>query len=169
MGKKRILVLIILINVLICNCLYVNGNENNAIQKEEKDVLTSENIIYWEDVINTGKDNGFSKKMNIKLNDPHYGWKLGKFVLSGFSGKRKDDNGNWIFLKNVGDDITLYFNLAQDINNLDGKKELKISEDKNGYDNEFNIRKTNFGRGCLIVRKLIQQEIKMNLRYILII
>jgi len=36
MGKKRILVLIILINVLICNCLYVNGNEDNAIQKEEK-------------------------------------------------------------------------------------------------------------------------------------
>jgi len=114
MGKKRILVLIILINVLICNCLYVNGNENedNAIQKEEKTVLTSENIIYWEDVINTGKDNGFSKKMEIKLNDPHYGWKLGKFALSGFSGKRKDDNGNWVFLKNVGDDITLYFNLA---------------------------------------------------------
>ena len=154
MGKKRILVLIILINVFICNYLYVNGNEDNAIHEEKKAVLTSENVIYWEDVINTGKDNGFSKKMDIKLNDPHYGWKLGKFVLSGFSGKRRDDNGNWIFLKNVGDDITLYFNLAQDINNLDGKKELKISEDKNGYDNEFNIRKTNFGRGCLIVRKI---------------
>ena len=116
--------------------------------------LNENYTVYWDDVVNTGKDNGYSKNQSIKNGDPHYGWKLGKFALSGFSSKRKDDEGNYILLKNVGDDITLYFLLEQDINKLDGNKNLKINEDKNGYDNYFGVKKTNFGKGTLIIRKI---------------
>lgn len=122
----------------------------NAKEKQ----LNENYTVYWDDVVNTGKDNGYSKNKPIKNGDPHYGWKLGKFALSGFSSKRKDDEGNYILLKNVGDDITLYFLLEQDINKLDGNKNLKISEDKNGYDNYFEVKKTNFGKGTLIIRKI---------------
>ena len=119
------------------------------------DIKLSENYtVYWDDVVNTGKDNGYSKSNIIENGDPHYGWKLGKFALSGFSSKRKDDNGNYVLLKNVGDDITLYFILEQNIDKLDGNENLKINEDTNGYDNYFGIKKTNFGKGTLIIRKI---------------
>lgn len=116
--------------------------------------LNDDYTVYFEDVVNSGKDTGYSKKNPIKKDDPHYGWKLGKFAISGFSGKSSDENGNVVLLKNVGDKITLYFNLLQDIDKLDGNKKLKIIADKNGYDNEFNIKQTNFGKGTLIIRKI---------------
>lgn len=143
--KKIFIVVAILVSTLFFNMTRINANE---IQ------LNDMNTVYFEDVVNTGKDNGYSKTNTIKKGDPHYGWKLGKFALTGFSSKRKDENGNWILLKNVGDEITLYFNLLQDIDKLDNNKNLKIATDKNGYDNEFNIKQTNFGRGFLIVRKI---------------
>lgn len=116
--------------------------------------LEDNNTVYWDNVVNTGKDNGYSDAIEIKNGDPHYGWKLGKFALSGFTTKRKDENGDFVLLKNVGDEITLYFILEQDINKLDGKKELKIVEDKNGYDNEFGTKKANIGKGFLIIKKI---------------
>jgi len=90
--------------------------------------------------------NGIEKK------DPHYGWELGNFFISGYTRNTKGDNGNPVFLKNVGDKITLYFNLKQDIDHLDGNEALLISEDSNGYDNYFETSVTNFGRGALIIR-----------------
>ena len=82
--------------------------------------LEDNNTVYWDNVVNTGKDNGYSDAIEIKNGDPHYGWKLGKFALSGFTTKRKDENGDFVLLKNVGDEITLYFILEHDINILDG-------------------------------------------------
>lgn len=141
MKKKYILIFLIVISVFLFNCNIVSAKE-----------LNDTNTIYFEDVVNTGKDNGYSKKNDIVKNDPHYGWKLGKFAISGFSAKEEKD-GKIILLKNVGDEITLYFNLMQDINKLDGNKNLYITNDKNGYDNEFKIKQTNFKKGALIIRK----------------
>ena len=138
------------IYLLILTLCFIDINCVNA----EEIKLSDENIIYYQDVFNTGKDNGYSKKQEISKDDPHYGWTIGKFAVSGFSAKKKDDNGNWVFLKNVGDEITLYFNLSQDINKLNGNKNIFISNDKNGYDKEFQIKQTNFGKGTLIVRKI---------------
>ena len=140
MKKKYILIFLIVISVFLFNCNIVSAKE-----------LDDTNTIYFEDVVNTGKDNGYSKKNDIVKNDPHYGWKLGKFAISGFSAKEEKD-GKIILLKNVGDEITLYFNLMQDINKLDGNKNLYITNDKNGYDNEFKIKQTNFKKGALIIR-----------------
>ena len=143
--KKNIFFLIMLL-------LFFMGNA--SIVKASEKQLNENYTVYWDGVVNTELDNGYSKNNMIKNGDPHYGWKLGKFALSGFSSKRKDEDGNYILLKNVGDDITLYFILEQNINKLDNNTDLKISEDKNGYDNYFGIKKTNFGKGTLIVRKI---------------
>ena len=126
-----------------------------TINVKAEDIQLNDNYtVYYEDVVNTSKDSGYSKSNPIEKNDPHYGWKLGKFAVSGFSSKRKDDAGNWVLLKNVGDEITLYFNLLQDINKLDGNGDLSIHNDGNGYDTEFGIKQTDFGLGTLIVRKI---------------
>ena len=143
--KKNIFFLIMLLLFFIGNASIVEASEKQ---------LNENYTVYWDGVVNTELDNGYSKNNMIKNGDPHYGWKLGKFALSGFSSKRKDEDGNYILLKNVGDDITLYFILEQNINKLDNNTDLKISEDKNGYDNYFGIKKTNFGKGTLIVRKI---------------
>lgn len=101
--------------------------------------------------VNTGKDNGYSGNSAIDKDDPHYGWNLGTFVVNGYT-RETSSNGTPVFLKNVGDKVTLWFTLTQDINNLNGESALTISEDTNGYDQYFEIAQTNFKRGTLIIR-----------------
>ncbi len=101
--------------------------------------------------VNTGKDNGYSGNNAIDKDDPHYGWNLGTFVVNGYT-RETSSNGTPVFLKNVGDKVTLWFTLTQDINNLNENSALTISEDTNGYDQYFEIAQTNFKRGTLIIR-----------------
>lgn len=103
-------------------------------------------------VVNTGKDNGFSGKGSIKKDDPHYGWALGQFYIEGYSGRKVDENGNPIFLKNIGDEIRLMFDLQQNIKKLNGNKDLYIHEDTNGYMEKYQIEKTNLKKGTLVIR-----------------
>ena len=102
-------------------------------------------------VTNTGKDNGFSGQNAITSKDPHYGWKLGEFSLRGYT-NTADYQGEEYFLKNLGDAITLTFTLNQNINSLNGNTSLSIAEDKNGSDQFFQVPKTNFKHGTLIIR-----------------
>ncbi|MDM8534772.1 hypothetical protein QUF55_08755 [Clostridiaceae bacterium HSG29] len=102
--------------------------------------------------INTGKDNGYSGNNSVDKDDPHYGWDLGMFYVNGYTRESKNDDGNIVFMKNVGDKVTLWFNLKQNINELNGSDDLIISEDKKGYYKEYEIEQTNFGHGALIVR-----------------
>ena len=105
------------------------------------------------EVVNAGKDTGFANKDALISKDPHYGWAIGTFFVNGYTRETKDNaSGTPIFLKNVGDKVTLWFNLKQDINNLNGKSNLKISDDKNGYDQYFQMDKTNMRHGTLIIR-----------------
>lgn len=105
------------------------------------------------EVVNAGKDTGFSENNALKNKDPHYGWTIGTFFVNGYTREVKDNiSGTPIFLKNVGDRVTLWFNLKQDINNLNGKSNLRINEDKNGYDQYFQTDKTNMRHGTLIIR-----------------
>lgn len=50
-------------------------------------------------VTNTGKDNGYSGSNPLDIKDPHYGWKIGEFFVSGYTRQTKDDVGNPVFLK----------------------------------------------------------------------
>lgn len=96
-------------------------------------------------------DGYFGEKL-IDKNDIHYGWDLGNFFVSGYTDEVTDADGNMVFLKNVGDKVTLWFNLNQNINGLNGKKNLSITADTEGYDQYFETPKMDFGRGVLIIR-----------------
>lgn len=99
--------------------------------------------------INTGKNNGFSGEEAITDKDPHFGWDIGTFYVNGYT---REGNEEGLFLKTLGDRITLWFNLTQDINCLNGKKNLSINEDKDGYDQYFGVDRTNFKHGTLIIQ-----------------
>jgi hypothetical protein len=124
-----------------------------SLQNYDEDSVDTNILRYYlGTVVNTGKDNGYSEAEPIGEKDPHYGWNLGKFFVEGYTRVSNDVDGNLVFLKNVGDVVTLWFNLEQDIDSLNGSDNLTINEDENGYDNHFGIEKTNFGRGTLIIR-----------------
>lgn len=113
---------------------------------------TNETKHYMGSVVNAGYDTGFSENNKIAEDDPHFGWTLGNFYFDGYTRITKDSNDNPVLLKTVGDTVTLWFELNQDISNLNGDDTLSISDDNNGYDEYFGVEKTDFGHGTLIVR-----------------
>lgn len=107
--------------------------------------------------VNTGKDNGFSGSDTIDRDDPHYGWNLGQFYVSGYTQRTSDSDGD-VFLKNVGDQVELHFELLQDIDCLNGDSNLTINADTNGYDQYFSTQQYNDCRGLLVIRKTDYQN-----------
>ena len=120
---------------------------------------------FFDSTVNTGRNNGYSGQNPLELKDLHYGWKLGSFVVSGYTRVVQDEQGNPVFLKNLGDKITLSFCLEQDIDKLNENTKLLINEHKNGYDKYFEVEKTNFGRGALITRHINYQNIQKDTTY----
>lgn len=112
----------------------------------------SSNVYYLGEAVNAGKDTGFSENNEITKKDPHYNWTLGSFSVNGYTRVIADD-GNPIFLKTVGDEVVLDFQLEQDIDALNNDKLLMIANDKKAYDNLLYKDETAFGRGALIIRK----------------
>ncbi len=102
--------------------------------------------------VNTGVDTGYSKANEIKGDDAHFGWRMGRFFMSGFTRVTDNETDTPIFIKTLGDSITLWFDLEQDIDCVGGNSHLILSEDMNGYDQHFGVQKTDFGRGTLIIR-----------------
>lgn len=100
--------------------------------------------------IKTEKDKGFSGEKTIDKDDPHFGWTLGTFVINGYT-RETTYEGNTYYLKNVGDKVTLWFTLNQDINKLNGNSNYSIAEDTKVYDQAFGVKETNFGHGTLII------------------
>lgn len=112
------------------------------------------------ETIRTKENKGYTGQKAIDIDDPHYGWELGQFFVSGYTRDTQDSNGTPVFLKNVGDQITLWFNLKQDIDRLNGSDQLEIAADKDGYDRDFQTKKTNTGRGMLLIRYTDEQGVK---------
>lgn len=102
--------------------------------------------------IKTAKDSGYTGEEAIDSKDPHYGWDLGQFTVNGYTRATKDTDNSDVFLKNVGDKVTLWFTLKEDITALHGDSNLCINEDKDGSDQFFEVPKTNFKRGALLIR-----------------
>lgn len=111
--------------------------------------------------VNAGTDTGYSESNPIKEDDPHFGWSLGQFSVSGFTSVQRGD-GTYTFLKTSGDTVSLNFRLDQDISRLNGNDALSIAGDTNGYDEEFGVGKSDpgFGRGTLIIRQTNYQNAK---------
>lgn len=118
-------------------------------------------IYYFsQDAVNAGVDTGYAKQDTISGDDKHFGWRLGRFFLTGFTRVTADENQQPVFIKTLGDSVTLWFDLEQDIDALNGNAQLSLAADANGYDQQFGIPKTNFGRGTLIVRHTDYQNAK---------
>ena len=103
---------------------------------------------------------GYFGEELISKKDPHYGWELGNFFVSGYTDEVTDTSENIVFLKNVGDKVTLWFRLNQNINGLNGNEKLKITSDDEGYDQYFETPKMKFGKGVLIVRYTDHNNVK---------
>lgn len=120
----------------------------------------AENQVYYlGSTVNAGMDDGYSKDGALTEKDPHYGWSLGRFYVTGFTNIQREGN-KVTFLKTAGDDIKLKFRLDQEIDQLNGDEALSINDDSNGYDQRFGITKsdTGFGRGALIIRQTDYQN-----------
>lgn len=146
--------MIVAYGVLLSLLISAGGSANEIYAK------SADNKYYMGET-KKKKDAGYGEKTDMGSKDVHSGWKLGQFCISGFTRNTKDEDGNVVFLKNVGDTIELSFNLEQDIDKLNGNDEYHIAEDTNGYDEYFNIPKaerTNFGYGTLLIKKTDYQN-----------
>lgn len=104
-------------------------------------------------VVRVEKHDGYFGEKHRDKGDIHYGWNLGDFYVSGYTtAKMQDSSGDMMFLKNVGDTVTLWFRLDQNIDALNGDDSLRITADNNGYDQQFQTMPMDLGRGALIIR-----------------
>ncbi len=110
--------------------------------------------------VRVSQDEGYFGSDVIEKDDPHYGWDIGQFFVSGYTDSRKDVEGNPVFLKNPGDKVALWFKLEQDISCLDGEEDLSISADHAGSDQYFETKATDFGHGALIIRYTDYNNVK---------
>lgn len=94
----------------------------------------------------------YSGEQPITKGDPHHGWNLGKFLISGYTSDREHESEGLVFLKNVGDKVTLSFKLNENIDCLRGDEDLFISADNDGYDQDFEQGPMDFGKGALFIK-----------------
>ena len=120
---------------------YIDTGETSAIDPNQTYNLGSK--------VRVKNFDGYSGSITIDKKDAHYGWELGRFFVSGYTDEVKNTNGDMVFLKNVGDKVTLWFKLNENINALRGNEKLSITADTEGYDQYFETLKMNFGRGVL--------------------
>lgn len=109
--------------------------------------------------MNVGMNSEYSEERDIDSHDKDNGCEIGQFYITGYSGNPRfyqedeENKNNPIFLKNVGDKITLWFDLQQkDLNALNKDPNLKIYPDEKGADKYFHTKTQNFKRGALIIR-----------------
>ena len=129
---------------------YADIYEFYAVYKE-KPVENTGKKYYYNTTDNTKstKKNDYVGNDRIDSKDPHYGWNLGSFCLSGYT-----DTGDTpdIYLKTVGNRIRLSYNLEQDITKLNGNADLEIARDKKGSDGNFQTKAHDMGHGELIIK-----------------
>ena len=131
---------------------YTNGGENGAADLSQTYSLGER--------VRVENFDGYYGEAVIDKDDIHYGWELGNLFVSGYTDEVTDSEGNIVFLKNVGDKVTLWFNLNENINSLNGKDNLSITADSEGYDQYFETPRMNFGRGTLIIRYTDYNNVK---------
>ena len=103
---------------------------------------------------------GYFGEELIEKDDIHYGWELGDFFVSGYTDEIVKEDTSIVLLKNVGDKVTLWFKLNENINALRGDEARTITADEEGYDQYFETPKMDFGRGVLIIRYIDHNNVK---------
>ena len=131
---------------------YTNSGDSNAVDPNQTYSLGEK--------VRVKNFDGYFGEELIEKGDAHYGWELGNFFVSGYTDEVVKDDGSVVFLKNIGDKVTLWFKLNQNIDGLNGKENLTITADTEGYDQYFETPKMNFGRGVLITRYTDYNNVK---------
>ena len=104
------------------------------------------------ELVRVADSENYSGSQTIDVNDPHSGWNLGQFSISGHTSDRMHETEGQIILKNVDDKVTLWFRLNENINCLHGNKDLFVSADTDGYDVSFKQGPMNFEKGALFIK-----------------
>lgn len=107
-----------------------------------------------DDLVRCQKSEGYYGSQVIDADDPHKGWEIGKFYVSGYTAKTETTEGTPVILKEVGDRVSLWFNLEQDLNACNGNSKIEVVADPEGTDSQFNdVTIQDFGKGMLFIRK----------------
>lgn len=143
---------------VLCLLLFFLAAQFAATLPAYAEEANDTSMYYLGDVVNAGLDTGYAEAGEIGQDDPHFGWRLGQFFVSGYTSVERSPEGYPVFLKVAGDQICLSFRLDQDIDALNGSASLSVNDDDNGSDERFGIPRTDFGRGTLIVRQTNYQN-----------
>ncbi len=108
------------------------------------------------------KKNNYAGSEGIDKKDPHYGWDLGYFCLSGYTDKGDSED---VYLKKVGNKVKLTFHLDQNIKKLNGNGDLKIAVDKDGSDENFKVSSHNMKHGELIIHYTDSENVTEEAKY----
>ncbi len=134
---------------------YVKNDESGLTNHTSHDTeprATLASLKNTERVENKEKTDDYNAGKPIGGGDPHQGINLGYFRVNGYTVDKIYDEKR-IFLKNFGDTVTLWYELEQDIDKLDGNEKLTIADDKKDCDSRFpEIKTTDFHRGALLIR-----------------
>lgn len=158
--KKAVLVVIGLL--IVFSCFATTAFANQHTEKH-----------YLGEVVESKEKNGYQESLPIvDSGNLHYGWNLGEFYMTGYSGI-SNIKGKTTFLKTVGDDLTLKFDFLQTINisekgnlqitSINREKLVYVNEDTDGgYYAEFGYSKQNggIGWGALFVQHTDYQNKK---------
>jgi len=99
-----------LVLILLCFSLVFGIFSLSAGAKEE-----SVYKYYMGEVEKVKKDTGYSEPKEIGRKDPHFGWDLGEFFVSGYTSDCKDEDGSPVFLKNLCHHSTIFSLNCQEI------------------------------------------------------
>ena len=99
------------------------------------------------------KPDRYSVSQPVEADNPHSGWDLGRYFVSGYQEESTDWEGNQVYTLKEGEKLVLGFCLDQDINGIDGEENLNILEDEENSDVFYlpDVSKMDFGRGALFV------------------
>ena len=112
------------------------------------------------EVFRVDSPDGFKNPEQLKADDPHIDWSVGKFYVSGYTAVKMDGDVP-VFLKVPGDRAALWFNLEQELDKCNGRTDVKVNYIDSGSDIYFGTPTIDsFGRGALIVRKTDYQNKK---------
>ena len=122
---------------------------NESLKKEYLDRLERKPKMNLGNKIKVDGKN-YNEEKSLDSKDVHFGWDIGQFFVNGYTDKREED-GTYVFLKNVGDKISLWFELKQDIMCLNNNQDLWISiAESSDVEFEENI----MGMGTLLIKAI---------------
>lgn len=146
------------------NFLFINTDKYDTLKIAEvytfyacapstkQQITESENKRTLGKAVRVEQFKGYYGEKPMEIDDPHYGIEIGEFFVSGFTDSKEYEDEQ-VFLKNVGDKVSLWFNLKENINAIGGNESITITPDNNGHDQDLQTERTDFGRGALIIKK----------------